>query len=38
MQSVLIEANKRLIKMTDSRYELKRKEGYDIQTIDTTVA
>lgn len=26
MQSVLIEANKRLIKMTDSRYELKRKE------------
>lgn len=26
MQSVLVEANKRLIKMTDSRYELKRKE------------
>ena len=26
MQTVLIEANKRLIKMTDSRYELKRKE------------
>ncbi len=26
MQSVLIEANKRLIKMIDSRYELKKKE------------
>ena len=26
MQTVLVEANKRLIKMTDSRYELKRKE------------
>ena len=26
MQAVLVEANKRLIKMTDSRYELKRKE------------
>lgn len=26
MQSVLTEANKRLIKMTDSRYELKKKE------------
>lgn len=26
MQNVLVEANKRLIKMTDSRYELKRKE------------
>ncbi len=26
MQSVLVEANKRLIRMTDSRYELKRKE------------
>lgn len=27
MQTVLVEANKRLIKMTDSRYELKRKEA-----------
>lgn len=27
MQNVLVEANKRLIKMTDSRYELKKKEN-----------